>query len=174
MLTNPFNWRVRWPRLARVPVFSLGLKVARGPCGLSGRLLTHYRQREVRNSIYRYWKIHIDYRSKFLYRFISPISIIYGNTNICRWHRIFSSVYMPSIGDSWPIEEVTKIFFSSSNTPHLIIMMISVVLCKIHEKINYLSIFHNHVVRIWLRNWPANYREIVTKVRTYRCYAWNI
>ena len=82
MLTNPFNWRVRWPRPARVPLFSLGLKVARGPCGLSGRLLTHYRQREVRNSIYRYRKIHIDYRSKFLYRFISPISIIYGNTNI--------------------------------------------------------------------------------------------
>ena len=72
---------MRWPRPARVPLFSLGLKVARGPCGLSGRLLTHYRQREVRNSIYRYRKIHIDYRSKFLYRFISPISIIYGNTN---------------------------------------------------------------------------------------------
>ena len=43
--------------------------------------LTCYRPREVRNSIYRYRKIHIDYRSKFLYRFISPISIIYGNTN---------------------------------------------------------------------------------------------
>ena len=39
------------------------------PCGHSGRLLTHYRQREVRNSIYRYRKIHIDYRSKFSYRF---------------------------------------------------------------------------------------------------------
>ena len=39
------------------------------PCGHSGRLLTHYRQREVRNSIYRYGKIHIDYRSKFSYRF---------------------------------------------------------------------------------------------------------
>ena len=46
----------------------------------AGGWLTRYRPREVRNSIYRYWKIHIDYRSKFLYRFISPISIIYGNT----------------------------------------------------------------------------------------------
>ena len=44
-------------------------------------MLTHYRRREVRNSIYRYRKIHIDYRSKFSYRFISSISIIYGNTN---------------------------------------------------------------------------------------------
>ena len=52
------------------------------PFGHSGRLawLTRYRPREVRNSIYRYRKIHIDYRSEFLYRFISPISIIYGNT----------------------------------------------------------------------------------------------
>ena len=32
-------------------------------------MLTHYSQREVRNSIYRYRKIHIDYRSKFSYRF---------------------------------------------------------------------------------------------------------
>ena len=56
-----------WP--ARVPLFSLGPKVPRSPCGHSGRLLTHYRQREVRNSIYRYRKIHIDYRSKFSYRF---------------------------------------------------------------------------------------------------------
>ena len=47
-----------------------------------GGWLTRYRPREVRNSIYRYRKIHIDYRSKFLYRFISPISIIYGNTRI--------------------------------------------------------------------------------------------
>ena len=46
----------------------------------AGGWLTRYRPREVRNSIYRYRKIHIDYRSKFLYRFISPISIIYGNT----------------------------------------------------------------------------------------------
>ena len=43
--------------------------------------LTCYHPREVRNSIYRYRKIHIDYRSKFLYRFISSISIIYGNTS---------------------------------------------------------------------------------------------
>ena len=47
----------------------------------AGGWLTRYRPREVRNSIYRYRKIHIDYRSKYLYRFISPISIIYGNTS---------------------------------------------------------------------------------------------
>ena len=47
----------------------------------AGGWLTPYRPSEVRNSIYRYRKIHIDYRSKFLYRFISPISIIYGNTS---------------------------------------------------------------------------------------------
>ena len=47
----------------------------------AGGWLTRYRPREVRNSIYRYRKIHIDYRSKILYRFISPISIIYGNTS---------------------------------------------------------------------------------------------
>ena len=46
------------------------------------RLLTHYRRREVRNSIYRYRKIYIDYRSKFSYRFISSILIIYGNTTV--------------------------------------------------------------------------------------------
>ena len=83
MLANPFNWRVRWPRPARVPLFSLGLKMPQSPCGHSGTpggWLTRYRPREVRNSIYRYRKIHIDYRSKFLYRFISSISIIYGNT----------------------------------------------------------------------------------------------
>ena len=48
--------------------------------GTAGGWLTRYPPREVRNSIYRYRKIHIDYRSKFLYRFISPILIIYGNT----------------------------------------------------------------------------------------------
>ena len=53
----------------------LGVHVA-----TAGGWLTRYRPREVRNSIYRYRKIHIDYRSKFLYRFISSISIIYGNT----------------------------------------------------------------------------------------------
>ena len=46
----------------------------------AGGWLTRYRPREVRNLIYRYRKIHIVYRSKFLYRFISPISIIYSNT----------------------------------------------------------------------------------------------
>ena len=80
MLANPFNWRVHWPRPARVPLFSLGLKIPRSPCGHSGRLLTHYRPREVRNSIYRYRKTHINYQSKFSYRFMSFISIIYGNT----------------------------------------------------------------------------------------------
>ena len=50
----------------------------------AGGWLTRYRPREVRNSIYRYRKIHIDYRSKFLYRFIWPISIIYGNTTLNR------------------------------------------------------------------------------------------
>ena len=39
MLANPFTWRVRWPRPARVPLFSLGLKVPRSPCGYSGRLV---------------------------------------------------------------------------------------------------------------------------------------
>ena len=48
----------------------------------AGGWLTRYRPREVRNSIYRYRKIHIYYRSKFLYRFISFISIIYGNTRL--------------------------------------------------------------------------------------------
>ena len=52
----------------------------------AGGWLTCYRPREVRNSIYRYWKIHIDYQSKFLYRFISPISIIYGNTSVLWVH----------------------------------------------------------------------------------------
>ena len=53
----------------------------------SGGWLTRYRPRNVRNSIYRYRKIHIDYRSKILYRFISTISIIYGNTNddVIKW-----------------------------------------------------------------------------------------
>ena len=81
MLANPFNWRVRWPRPARVPLFSLGLRYLEVHVATAGGWLTRYRPREVRNSIYRYRKIHIDYRSKFLYRFISPISIIYGNTN---------------------------------------------------------------------------------------------
>ena len=54
----------------------------------AGGWLTRYRPREVRNSIYRYRKIHIDYRSKFLYRFISPISIIYGNTSFRVWGKL--------------------------------------------------------------------------------------
>ena len=62
---------------------------------------------------------------------------------------------MPWIGDSWPVEDVIKNIFSTNNTFHLIIMKISVVLCKITEEMNYLSIFHNHVVWIWLCNRPA-------------------
>ena len=46
----------------------------------AGGWFTRYLPRGVRNSIYRYRKIHIDYQSKFLYRFILPISMIYGNT----------------------------------------------------------------------------------------------
>ena len=41
-------------------------------------------------SIYRYRKIYIDYRSKFSYRFISSISIIYSNTNLIPSHHINS------------------------------------------------------------------------------------
>ena len=63
---------------------------------IAGGWLTSYRPRKVRNSIYRYRKIHIDYRSKFIYRFISSISIIYGNT-------------ITSIGN--PIVEIRRILF---------------------------------------------------------------
>ena len=51
----------------------LGVHVA--TTGGCQRLLTHYHRREVRNSIYRYRKIYIDYRSKFSYQFISSIDI---------------------------------------------------------------------------------------------------
>ena len=54
-----------------------------------------------------------------------------------------------------PSKKTPKIYFSTNNTFHLIIMMISVVLCKINEEINYVSIFHKHVVRILLRNRPV-------------------
>ena len=77
-----FNWHVRWPRPARVPLLSLRLNILWVPCGHSGRLLTHYRPYEVRNSIYPYRKIHIDYQSEVSYRFIS---IIYGNTTNCKY-----------------------------------------------------------------------------------------
>ena len=94
-----FNWRVP----ARVPLFSLGLKVPQSPCGHCGRLsdvvFTHYHRREVRDSIYRYRKIHIDYRSKFSYQFTSPVSIIYGNTIKKGWllaSSLKSSLLMPS------------------------------------------------------------------------------
>ena len=68
-----FNWRVP-ARVSFVLARTLGTR------SHSGRLLSHYRPREARNSIYRYREIHIDYRSKFSYWFISSISIIYGNT----------------------------------------------------------------------------------------------
>ena len=56
----------------------------------AGGWLTRYRPREVRNSIYWYRKIHIDYRSKFLYRFISPIYIIISqNIRYLLWNRGF-------------------------------------------------------------------------------------
>ena len=61
----------------------------------AGGWLTHYHPREVRNSIYRYQKIHIDYRSKFLYRFISPISIIYGNTTNHYLNQCWPNIYIP-------------------------------------------------------------------------------
>ena len=48
------------------------------------RLLTHYRWREVRNSIYRYRKVHIDYRLKFSYLFISSISLTKGLRMVAR------------------------------------------------------------------------------------------
>ena len=69
MLANPFNCPVHWPWPARVPLFSLRLKELGSPC----------RPCEVRNSIYRYRKIHIYHWSKWFYRFILTISIIYGN-----------------------------------------------------------------------------------------------
>ena len=63
----------------------------------AGGWLTRYRPREVRNSIYRYRKIHIDYRSEFLYRFISPISIIYGNTIISTLSDLCQGIHQ------WPL-----------------------------------------------------------------------
>ena len=67
------------------PEFLCSRSDSRYHVATAGGWLTRYRPREVRNSIYRYRKIHIDYQSKFLYRFISPISIIYGNNK----HDIF-------------------------------------------------------------------------------------
>ena len=76
-----------WP--ARVPLFSIKLPGSNSRyseshvpwCGHSGMLLTQYHPREVRNSIYRYRKFHINYRSKYPYRFISTVSIVYWNSN---------------------------------------------------------------------------------------------
>ena len=77
---------------------------------------------------------------------------------ICRWRRIFGSVYMPSINVDRRLlsrRRSHQKFFFQQITVHSIIMMISVVLCKINEEINHVSSFLNHVVRIWLRNRPA-------------------
>ena len=63
-------------------------------------------------------------------------SVVFTTVFTCRRSQILEPTKSP------------KIFFSTNNTFHLIIMMISVVLCKINEEINYVSIFHNHVVRI--------------------------
>ena len=78
-------FHIRMRRFLRVPVRILPSAFSpQGKCGDlgygPGGFLTHYHPREVRNSIYRYRKIHIDYRTKFSYRIISSISIIYGNT----------------------------------------------------------------------------------------------
>ena len=75
MLANPFNWPVFWPWSARELLCSRSDQRYH-----SRRLLAHYHLREVRNSLYQYQKIHIDYHSKCSYQFISIISIIYGNT----------------------------------------------------------------------------------------------
>ena len=84
----------------------------------AGGWLTRYRPREVRNSIYRYRKIHIDYRSKFLYRFISPISIIYGNTITIHIWQVSSQL---SCGNTCPIWMWFKLsnrhFFKSELSP---------------------------------------------------------
>ena len=53
-------------------------------------------------------------------------------------------------------------------------MIISVVLCKNNEEINYVSIFHNHGSGFDCAIDQQNYSEIVTKIRSYKCYAWNI
>ena len=76
---------------------------------------------------------------------------------ISRWHLIFGGVYMPSITRSVTNQISQKIFFQqiTQSTRYLVIMMIGVILCKINEEINYVSVFHNNVVRIWLRNRPA-------------------
>ena len=74
----------------------------------AGGWLTRYRPREVRNSIYRYRKIHIDYRSKFLYRFISPISIIYGNTTNNAYEYEICTCRTTQI-EVWPVR--TSIFW---------------------------------------------------------------
>ena len=75
-----------------------------GGCQHGQRLLTHYCRREVRNSIYRYRNIYIDYRSKFSYWFISSISIIYGKTKFtATLHilNIYKSWMRPTIQHRW-------------------------------------------------------------------------
>ena len=61
---------------------------------------------------------------------------------------VFTKVFTCRRSEILDLTKSPKIFFSTNNTFHLIIMMISVVSCKINEEINYVSIFHNHVVRI--------------------------
>ena len=73
----------------------------------AGGWLTRYCPREVRNSIYRYRKIQIDYRSKFLYWFISSISIIYGNTTIKVYYHWFSNSLYRIV--SWAVDTCCKI-----------------------------------------------------------------
>ena len=57
--------------------------------GYSGRLLTSL-LKLIRNSIYRHRKIHIDYWSKFSYRFISTRSMIYA-TLVSKWFRSYKT-----------------------------------------------------------------------------------
>ena len=82
----------------------LGVHVA--TAGGCQRLLTHYRRREVRNSIYRYRKIHIDYQSKFSYRFISSISIIYSNTTREGAIPIYKDAFLPALDSHYKGRDV--------------------------------------------------------------------
>ena len=78
----------------------------------AGGWLTRYRPREVRNLIHRYRKIHIDYRSKFFCRFISPISIIYGNTSLVTWfcYQLIAKPGNKTAAVSWPDPNIKRNF----------------------------------------------------------------
>ena len=81
MLANPFNWRVRWPRPARVPLFSLGLKVPRRsiwPQREAVKLIIANVRLETRYIDIEKSILIID--QNFHIDFISSISIICGNT----------------------------------------------------------------------------------------------